>query len=472
MEKTVLIIGAGPAGLSAAHALVKAGIKVQIFESDSSSIGGLSKTVHYKGFSFDIGGHRFYTKAPEVEAYWRDILKNDFLTRKRLSRIYYGKKFFQYPLQVSDVIAKINPLKAASFLSSYLYAALKPPKTIKSFEDWIVKNFGRSLFNAFFKSYTEKVWGRPCTEISSDWAAQRINNLNIGSLIKGFLTAPFRSSSDADIKSLIEEFQYPRKGPGMLWEKVSQLLLEAGATIEHGAKVIGCEQGTDDLWRLRFSDGTTSEQGTHVISSAPIKTLLSGLKPTPTPSVLESANDFKYRDFVTVVLMFKLEKSFPDNWIYIHDDSVKVARIQNYKNWSPEMVPSKEYTSYGLEYFCQQGDSFWNSSDEDLFKLAIEEVQKIGLPFRRDELDYKVVRVEKAYPVYDHDHNQRSLSIRSEIKNYRGLHLVGRNGMHRYNNQDHSIKTAMLTAENIIAGKELCDPWLVNQDAIYLETDS
>jgi protoporphyrinogen oxidase len=288
---------------------------------------------------------------------------------------------------------------------------------------------------------------------------------------KGLLLSPFSSSDKQNIKSLIEEFQYPKKGPGMLWEEVARKVISKGGVINLGTEVIGCELDEQGQWVLRLADGSASIAGPDVISSAPIKTILNGLKPEPPSEIKAMANEFKYRDFVTVVLMFKLKDSFPDNWIYIHDESVRVARIQNYKNWSPEMVPSEEYTSYGLEYFCQQDDDFWNLSDDELFALALKEVQEIGLPFSRDELDYKVVRVEKAYPVYDHDHSERSLKLREEVKNYPGLHLAGRNGMHRYNNQDHSIKTAMLTAKNIIEGTNRYDTWQVNQDAIYLETE-
>lgn len=471
MSKQILIIGAGPAGLSAAHLLSKNGFSVSVYEADPKDVGGLSKTVEHEGFSFDIGGHRFYTKAKEVSDYWHDVLKDDFIRRSRLSRIYYNGKFFKYPLELSDVLKNLTILKNASFLLSYLKVKVFPKKNIKSFEDWVISQFGTSLYNAFFKSYTEKVWGMPCHEISKDWAAQRINNLNVGQILWQFVQKTLGLKRDKDsIKSLIEEFDYPRKGPGMLWDKVRDLVIENGGSVELGRKVVGLEL-SEGKWRLEFSDGTHSPYGDHVISSAPLKVLLKGIKPAPSKDFQETALQYQYRDFLTVVLMFKMKDSFPDNWIYIHDPNVQVARIQNYKNWSEEMVPSPEYTSYGLEYFCQQGDDFWTKSDQELSELAIEEIKKIGLPFEQIELKTKVIRMPYAYPVYDHNHQQRAQALKKELERYPGLHLAGRNGLHRYNNQDHSIKTAMIVAENIMADKELKSPWNVNQDAQYLETE-
>ena len=470
-DKSVLIIGAGPAGLTAAHLLSENGYKVTVYESHNELVGGLSKTVQYKGFSFDLGGHRFYTKAPEVADYWHGVLGEKFMKRSRLSRIYYNQKFFQYPLKLADVLKKISWVKGFGFLTSYLKIKVFPAKNIESFEDWVVANFGKGLYLAFFKSYTEKVWGRACTEISKDWAAQRINNLNVTKILIQFLKGLVGAKEGKDgevVKSLIESFDYPTHGPGLLWQTVKEKIEQNGGEVHLGKPVTGVTQA-DGLWQLTLNGEEKSPLATHVISTCPLKQLLENLQPIVGEEIKKELPKIAYRDFLTVVLMFKKKETFPDNWIYIHDDRVKVARIQNYKNWSPHMVPSMDYTSYGLEYFCQQGDELWSQSDESLTELAIKEVELIGLPFSRDELESKVIRVPYAYPVYDKKHQERSLQIREALKSYPNLHLIGRNGMHRYNNQDHSIKTAMLVVENIIQGQKKFDPWLVNQDAQYLE---
>lgn len=467
-KKSVLIIGAGPAGLTAAHLLSEQGYRVHVYESHPQLVGGLSKTVHYKGFSFDLGGHRFYTKAPEVAQYWHSILGDRFMKRSRLSRIYYNKRFFQYPLQLSDVIKKIPFIQGLGFLTSYLKVKLRRAPTIESFEDWVIANFGKGLYQAFFKSYTEKVWGMPCHEISKDWAAQRINNLNISKILFQFLRSILGLGKGENIKSLIDSFDYPTHGPGLLWETVREKIEKNGGKVYLNQKVTKASF-ENKMWQLQLNHEQQSPLAAHVISTCPLRHLLEGLSPSIGEHLKVELPKVAYRDFITVVLMFKLEESFPDNWIYIHDSRVKVARIQNYKNWSPHMVPSMEYTSYGLEYFCQQGDALWTMSDSELTELAIKEVELIGLPFSKDSIDSQVVRVPYAYPVYDRNHKERSLKIREELKNYPNLHLIGRNGMHRYNNQDHSIKTAMLVVENILRGAPLYDPWRVNQDAQYLE---
>ncbi|MCF8058898.1 MAG: NAD(P)/FAD-dependent oxidoreductase [Bacteriovoracaceae bacterium] len=469
-KESVLIIGAGPAGLTAGHLLSEKGFQVFIYESHPHLVGGLSKTVNFNGFSFDLGGHRFYTKAPEVAEYWHSILGDKFMKRSRLSRIYYNQTFFQYPLRLADVLKNLSWWRGFTFLTSYLKVKVFPIKEIVSFEDWVTANFGKGLYQAFFKSYTEKVWGRACHEISKDWAAQRINNLNISKIIIQFLKGIFGIKDKEVIKSLIDSFDYPEKGPGMLWETVKERIEDHGGQVFLGAEVTGIEQ-SDRKWTVTLANGTKGPKAEHIISTCPLKQLLENLTPSVSEKIKDELSLISYRDFLTVVLMFKKKESFPDNWIYIHDDRVKVARIQNYKNWSPHMVPSDDYTSYGLEFFCQKDDELWALSDEKLKELAIKEVKIIGLPFSDEELEAQVIRMPYAYPVYDHEHQKRSLLIREELKKYPNLHLIGRNGMHRYNNQDHSIKTAMLVVNNIIKGKEEYDPWKVNQDAIYLEED-
>lgn len=469
--ETVLIIGAGPAGLTVADLLSQKGYQVIVYESHEKLVGGLAKTEHQLGFHFDLGGHRFYTKSDEVAHYWHNIRPNQLKKRSRLSRIFYQKNFFNYPLELKDVLQKLSWFKGFHFLISYIKAKLLPPKQIKSFEDWVVANFGRELFNAFFKSYTEKVWGRKCDEISKDWAAQRINNLNIGRILLNFLYSIMGKDQAKDIKSLIESFDYPDHGPGQLWQAVKENIEKRGGLIYLDHHVNSITQHDDSTFTLSFENQKQSPVGQHVIATCPLKHTLKNLSPAPETRILELAKNIKYRDFLTVVLMFEKEETFPDNWIYVHDERVQVARIQNYKNWSPHMVPDQEFTSYGLEYFCQQGDDLWLKSDEELIHLAIKEVNIIGLPFVIDstKVQGKVIRVPYAYPVYDHDHEERANEIKEAIYKYKNLQLIGRCGLHRYNNQDHSIKTAMLAVENIIRGERIYDPWLVNQDAEYLE---
>ena len=464
MQKKIYIIGAGPAGLTAAFYLAEKGHEVDVFESDAI-VGGLSKTVEHQGYRIDIGGHRFFSPSKEVNLFWKNILSENFLVRRRKSRILYKKKLFQYPLSVSEILFKFNPVTSLSFILSYFKVKLSPDRSKDSFKKWVVNNFGNKLFEAFFKSYTEKVWGRSCEEISSDWAAQRISELNMKTLFLDVFKKLTFSTKEKP-KTLIEEFFYPRLGPGMMWEACTERVQALGGRVHLNTRVIGLEF-SDNKWSVELSDGTKFSDGDDVISSAPITNLFKFLNPKPKFSF--ELTDFKYRDFLTIALMFEAKDSLPDNWIYVHEESVKVARIQNYKRWSPEMVPHDGCVCYGLEYFCQEGDDLWNLKDEELFDLAKKEVRSLGIDLPAKIVDYKIIRVPKAYPVYDHDYRSRVSELKEVLKNYPGLHLVGRNGMHRYNNQDHSIKTAMLVSQNILNENKFYDPWLVNQKAEYIE---
>ncbi len=469
MSKTVLIIGAGPAGLTSGLLLAQQGFKVQIFEADPEYVGGLSKTVKHNGFLFDIGGHRFYTKEQEVQDFWQKILGSEIMIRQRISRIYYKKKFLSYPLQPVDLLSKIHPFESLLFTLSYLKTLISPRKEVLHFEDWITSRFGKKLFQTFFKSYTEKVWGRDCREISADWAAQRINNLNFLKILKKFIHQILGIKSN-DVKSLIEEFEYPKKGPGQLWELVVEKIREAGGIIQMGVRVKNCQFiPADQTWKIQLEGANEVVIGDHLISSAPLGHFLSCLRPELNSKILAELSEFKYRGFITLALMFKGKNSFPDNWIYIHDERVKVARIQNYGNWSEHMVPSVEHVCYGLEFFCQENDEFWNLPDQEIFELAKKELKLLDIPFGHEEIDFKVIRSGKAYPVYDLNYGNRLDMIKKELEPFSTLHLIGRSGLHRYNNQDHSIKTAMITVENILAGKKIYSPWQVNQDAEYIE---
>jgi len=475
---TVAIIGAGPAGLTAAYLLARRGVDVTVFESDPSEVGGIARTVKHNGFHFDIGGHRFFSKSAEVEALWREILPDDLLERPRSSRIYYDGKFFAYPLRPAEALMNLGVANSALCVFSWLKAQAFPVRNPANFEEWVSNQFGRRLFSIFFKSYTEKVWGMNCREISADWAAQRIQGLSLGKAIRNALF-PGNGNGNGNgevIKTLIHSFRYPRRGPGMLWEACAEKVRANGGRILMGETVTGCTYD-GERWRVHHANAQNRGGGMieadHVISSAPIPQLLDGLNPRPSPTALEAAAALRYRDFLTVAVMLPDRGLFDDNWIYIHDPSVKVGRIQNYKSWSPEMVPDPAMTCYGLEYFCFEGDGLWDSSDEALIELAQRELIQIGLARPGEIVDGKVVRQKKAYPVYDDGYAERVQAIRGEIaRSYPRLHLVGRNGMHKYNNQDHAMMTAMLCVENILAGREIYDLWAVNQDAEYHETAS
>jgi protoporphyrinogen oxidase len=469
------IIGAGPAGLTAAYLLAKNNLPVTVLEADNEYVGGISRTVRYKGFHFDIGGHRFFSKAKEVEDFWTEILPDDMIERPRSSRIFYNGKFYSYPLKAFEALFKLGLFESTLCMLSYAKASLFPKRDPKSFEDWVSNQFGERLFRIFFKTYTEKVWGMSCKEISADWAAQRIKGLSLASAIRHALL-PKRKPKGRQtvIKTLIDTFRYPRKGPGMMWESCAAKAEALGANLLMGHKVYRCaydrKQG---MWEISYNSGDQSSgsiRAENVISSTDIRLLINSLDPKPPERVVAAANALNYRDFLTVVLILKDRNTFIDNWIYIHDPSVKVGRVQNYKSWSPEMVPDPAYSCYGLEYFCFEGDGLWNSTDSELIELAKRELEKIGLALQNEVVDGCVVRQRKAYPVYDESYAANVAIVRDEIEqNYPGLHLVGRNGMHKYNNQDHAMMTAMLTANNIILGRCAYDVWKVNQDAEYHE---
>lgn len=472
----VVIIGAGPAGLTAAYQLTKAGMRVLVLEKDPTYVGGISRTVEHEGFRFDIGGHRFFSKSREVVELWDEILPDDFIQRPRMSRIFYEGKFYSYPLRGFEALRNLGLWRSTRCMLSYLKARLMPLKKVESFEDWTVNQFGRQLFSIFFKTYTEKVWGMRCDEISADWAAQRIKGLSLGGAVldglKRSLNLNKRPNDGMGTKSLLETFRYPRRGPGMMWEKARDFIVGKGNQVLMGHRL---QQLSFDSkagrWRVAASkpDGATIVvSAAHVISSAPIGELMSRIYPLPASTV--RAFDLRYRDFLTVALMIRSKDIFPDNWIYIHDPKVKVGRIQNFRSWSPEMVPDPDLACVGLEYFCFEGDGLWTSTDAELVALATKEMEALGLCNPADITGGVVVRQEKAYPVYDDSYRENVAAIREELEaTYPTLHLVGRNGMHRYNNQDHAMMTAMLTARNIQAGNRIYDIWEVNEDAEYHE---
>jgi protoporphyrinogen oxidase len=480
MQANVFVIGAGPAGLTAAYCLTKKNPSVIVIEKDPVYVGGISRTVEYNGFMFDIGGHRFFSKAKEVVDLWQEILPDDFIARPRLSRIYYGGKYYSYPLSAFEALANLGIFKSAACMLSFAYAKAFPIKDAQNFHQWVRNQFGEKLFSIFFKTYTEKVWGMSCDEISADWAAQRIRGLNLGVAVRNALVRAVRPSGRARpggepvVKTLIESFQYPRKGPGMMWEAAARKIEERGGRVLMGRELRRLAYDADrKLWAVEAATtGGRVETYTarHVVSSAPMRELVE--KIVPRPISIFHARALRYRDFLTVALMVRKPDMFPDNWIYIHDPAVKVGRVQNFRSWSPEMVPSG-MSCLGLEYFCFDGDELWTMADEDLIALAKREIAHIGLVGEADVLDACVVRQPKAYPVYDEDYRDNVAMVRRDLElSYPTLHLVGRNGMHKYNNQDHAMMTAMLTARNILLGERAYNVWEVNEDAEYHEAGS
>jgi protoporphyrinogen oxidase len=463
-DKQFIIIGAGPAGLSAAYELTRHGVTPIVLEKDAI-VGGIARTETYKGYHFDMGGHRFFTKSIEIDDFWHEVLADDFLRRPRLSRIYYKGKFFNYPLKAFNSLKNLGLIESCRVAASYVRWKLFPYKTEETFEHWVTNRFGRRLFETFFKTYTEKVWGISCSELKAEWAAQRIKDLSLRTAI---LSMFFRSRKQ--IKTLIESFEYPRRGPGMLWNAVRRQIESRGGEVRMSGGVTTVHRQDMRITAVSTAvDGKVQRvEGTHFISSMPITDLMRKLDPPPPPQVLAAASKLRYRDFLTVCLIVNRENLFPDNWIYIHDPTVQIGRIQNFKNWSPDMVPDPKKTSLGLEYFCTAGDALWSKSDSDLIELAKQELNQTGLARYEDVEDGCVFRVPKSYPMYDGEYAQHLSVVRDFVSGLENCHTIGRNGLHRYNNQDHSMLTGLYAARNLLLG-ETNDLWSVNADMEYHE---
>lgn len=463
MIHEILIIGAGPAGLTAAWEAEKHGIKTLIIEGDKE-IGGISRTVERNGWRFDIGGHRFFTKVDEVYQIWDEILdEEDFLLRPRMSRIYYKNKFYDYPLKASNALLNLGIIEAVRCVLSYFYVRVFPPKNQDNFEDWVAARFGWRLYNIFFKTYTEKVWGVDARKIGSDWASQRIKNL---SLMKAILNAFQINKSGEIITTLIDKFKYPKYGPGMMWETAYKKLEEKNHKILLSSKVVEINK-ENDTYKVKIDSGEVFE-AKNILSSMPLAHLPKTIKPIPNNNVLESGQNLKFRDFLSVALVIDEKDAFPDNWIYIHDPGVKVGRVQNYGSWSPYLVKEGK-TCLGLEYFVNIGDELWSMEDEKLIDLGIKELEKLSLIKTNSTPEGYVVRMPKAYPVYDLDYSKNIDTIEKWLSNdHKNIYPIGRNGMHRYNNQDHSMMTAVLSVRNIILG-EKNNIWKVNVEEDYHE---
>ncbi|PYQ32694.1 MAG: FAD-dependent oxidoreductase, partial [Acidobacteria bacterium] len=441
----LVVIGAGPAGLTAAYEATRFGLDAVVLEK-SDDVGGLARTADFKGFHFDMGGHRFFTKSGSVEKMWREVLGRKLLRRPRLSRIFYRGRFFQYPLRPGNALRGLGPWRAIAIVASWFKWQLFPYRTEDTFEQWVTNRFGRRLFRTFFQTYTEKVWGVPCSQLKAEWAAQRIKDLSLKTAVSNM----FRRRRTT-IKTLIEEFDYPVLGPGMMWKAVRDAIVDAGGTVELEREVLRIEHDGRVVSRIVTAhDGRPEEiEGTDFVSSMPITELVAKLDPPPPPGVLDAARALSYRDFLTVCLIVNRADLFPDNWIYVHDPRVKVGRIQNYRNWSPAMVPDPSKTGLGLEYFCTEGDALWRSTDEELVALAIREIAAIGLASAGDVAEGHVVRVPKAYPIYDSNYREHLDVLKTFLAEFANLQTIGRNGLHRYDNQDHAMLTAMLAVRNV-----------------------
>jgi protoporphyrinogen oxidase len=467
-ERLCVIVGAGPAGLTAAYELSKLEVPAVLLERDSV-VGGISKTGSFRGYHFDIGGHRFFTKVDFVQDLWVEILGADFLERPRMSRIYYDGKFFDYPIKPVNALFGLGLLESVRIGASYLRALAFPKREERTFEQWIVNRFGQRLFELFFKSYTEKVWGIPCSDISADWAAQRIKQLDLVTAIKKAVLGARRGPA---IDSLLERFHYPRLGPGMMWSRCCELLAERGYETHLETEVRRIHHHDSHVTGVTVRDRSGEErflETTDLISSMPIRELVNALEPAAPADVVDAANQLGYRDFLSVLLIIDEADLFPDNWIYIHSPEVRLGRVQNFKNWSPDMVPDPSTTSLGLEYFVEEGDELWSMPDRELIAFALKECSQIGLVDSDTFIDGTVVRVLKAYPIYDEGYQSAVASIRSYLDEFENIQLVGRNGQHRYNNQDHSMVTAIYAAQNLAGADHVI--WSVNVDGEYHENE-
>jgi len=456
----IAVLGAGPAGLTAGYALARAAQPVVVFEADAQ-VGGLARTVERDGYRFDLGGHRFFTKSGEVHALWHEVLGEELLVRSRLSRIFWRGRFIDYPLRLADVVRKVGPVELARCSASYALALARRRRDAETFEEWVCARFGRRLYELFFHAYTEKVWGVPPSEIRAEWAAQRIRTLSFWRVVRAALL-----KDGGDVHSLIERFHYPRLGPGQMWEAMAAEIIGAGGELRLESRVARIELEGGRVHAVHA--GGERVEVEHVISSMPLRDIVAIADPPAPAEVLEAAHGLRYRDFLTVALIVRGEDLFPDNWIYVHDPDVRVGRIQNFRAWSEAMVPDLARTCVGLEYFCFEGDELWTATDAELVARATRELERIGLADGARVEAGHVVRVPKAYPIYDADYERRVNTVRAWLEGIENLQQVGRNGLHRYNNSDHSMLTALRAVENACLGCDH-DLWAVNSDGEYHE---
>ncbi len=463
-NRKVVIMGAGPAGLAAGYELAKRGVSVVVIEKDDI-VGGISRTVCHEGFRFDIGGHRFFTKINRVNDLWQEVLADDFLKRPRLSRIYYNNKFFNYPLKPMNALLGLGVFNSISILASFIATKIKPCAREDTFEEWVSNRFGKKLYKIFFKTYTEKVWGIPCDQIEAEWAAQRIKGLSLVSAVKAALLG----DRGKKIKTLIEEFDYPRFGPGQMYETIAEKIKEMGGEILMNCRVDGLDESNGKVTGVKVTDSDGQKrtiEGTDYLSSIPLTELVK-MCSGASSEVLEASGKLSYRSLLMVNLMMNRPETFPDTWIYIHSPDVKIGRVQCFKNWSPDMVPQGDVSSLGLEYFCSEGDELWSSADEELVSLGKAEIEKLSLADSNTVFDAFVIRTPKTYPVYSTDYNTHLKKLKDFVMTIPNLQCIGRNGMFKYNNMDQSIFTGLLAADNIYG--EDNDLWAMNTEDQYHE---
>ena len=461
----LIVIGAGPAGLSAAYEAARNGLAPLVLEQ-SMQVGGISRTETHKGYRFDVGGHRFFTKVPEIQQLWEETLGPEFRLTPRLSRIFHNQRFYRYPLNIPETLRNLGPLQSTAALLSFTSARIWRKRDEVTFEDWVTNRFGRCLYEIFFKSYTEKVWGIPCHELQAEWAAQRIKDLCFLTAVRHALWPKQKEGP----KSLIDQFHYPRLGPGMMWERLQERVEELGGIVHTRQEVVGIHHGEGKVSAVAVhseDNGTAVIPADQVISTMALDELILRMSPLPPAPVVEAAQALRYRDFVMVGLILKRPALFADTWIYIHSPQVTVGRIQNFGNWSSDMVPDPQTSSLGMEYFCNRGDAIWSMADEELVRLASEEIESLGLARSTDVVWGTVIRQPKAYPIYDADYQRHLDTIRNWLETLDNLQTIGRNGQHRYNNLDHSMLTGMAAVHRLLG--ERTDPWQVNMENSYHE---
>jgi protoporphyrinogen oxidase len=467
MDPQAIVIGGGPAGLAAAYGLSQQRLPSVILEQDRQ-VGGLSKTIEYRGFRFDIGPHRFFTKSPEIQTLWQETLGEDFLVLSRLTRIYYRGKFFHYPLRLGNALASLGPYDSLRVLASYFKARLLPVSPELSFEDWVSNRFGRVLHSIFFKTYTEKLWGIPCTQLSAEWAAQRIRNLSLSQAVLKALGL----SRDGQVASLIGRFHYPRYGPGQMYETLGERVKKQGGRVHTGEEVVAISHAGSRLTAVHTwgPEGRLAYPLSHCFSSMPLTELVLRMQPPAPEAVQEAAGALRYRSIITVNLLLNRAAPLPDNWIYLHAPEIRAGRLQFYGNWTPAMVPVPGASSLGFEYFCFEGDDLWRAADEALIQLAQEDLARLGFLAAPEVFDGLVVRYAKAYPLYEEGFQPRLKLIRDWLGQFANLYCIGRYGQFRYNNMDHAIMTGLLAVRQMRG--EPVDPWSVNAEAEYLEETS
>lgn len=457
-----VIIGAGPAGLAAAYEATQRNLAPLVLEK-ANQVGGLARTELHQGYRFDIGGHRFFTKIPDVEQLWQQLLGEDLLTVPRYSRIFYGGRFFKYPLELFDALSKLSLAEGLNIAGSYLRARLRPYPQEETFEQWMVNRFGRRLYETFFQTYTEKVWGIPAHQIQADWAAQRIQGLSLRAVLSNALLGSQRA------KTLIRAFLYPTLGSGMMWQQFRKCVESRGGLVQLNSEVVRLER---DAQRIRTvvvhnHDQVQRVEAAHIISSMPLADLLACLAPLPPREVMQAAQQLRHRDFILVGLIANRQHPFPDQWIYIHDPGIQAGRIQNFGNWSAALAPDSQTTCLGVEYFCTRGDALWQMTDAALLDLAGRELAQLGLLTPAELRGGIVIRQPQAYPVYDGAYRTHLATIRRFLATLENVQTIGRNGMHRYNNMDHAMLTGMLAVANLSG--ESHNLWHVNTESIYHE---